>query len=409
MDSKPGANAFETRVNTLPVKATLLCLSTLTVMAGATIAPSLPAMQDYFKAVPNSDYAVRLALTLPALLIAVGAPVVGVAIDRLGRKTILLIALALYGIAGSSGFILGSLDMILIGRALLGISVAGIMTIATTLVGDYYSGGSRAQFLGLQSGFMGLGGVLFLSLGGVLADMNWRLPFLIYLLALILLPFVLIFLPEPPRSRSAPGTVSPPKAAIAAPAQSFPLNLVVLTYGIALITQIVFYLIPVQLPFYLKQIANASAGESGLAIALATLFSAISSILYRQVKTRFTFTQIYGMAFANIALGYGLIAWAGHYAIVLLGLAITGSGLGLLMPNMVLCLTTVAPEHLRGRVLSGITTSFFLGQFLSPLLSQPLSKAIGLGKTYGAAAFLMLCLTGCILLVQQRQKSQIRS
>jgi MFS family permease len=401
MDSKPGATAFETRVNTLPVKATLLCLSTLTVMAGATIAPSLPAMQDYFRAVPNSDYAVRLALTLPALLIAVGAPVVGVAIDRLGRKRILLVALALYGIAGSSGFILSSLDTILMGRALLGISVAGIMTIATTLVGDYYSGVSRTQFLGLQSGFMGLGGVLFLSLGGFLADMNWRLPFLIYLLALILLPFVLIFLPEPPRSS--------PKTAIAASTQPFPLNLVVLTYGIALITQIVFYLIPVQLPFYLKQIANASAGQSGLAIALATLFSAISSILYRQVKTRFTFTQVYGIAFANIALGYGLIAWASSYAIALPGLAITGAGLGLLMPNMVLCLTTVAPEHLRGRVLSGITTSFFLGQFLSPLISQPLSKAIGLGKTYGAAAFLMLCLTGCILLAQQRQKSQIRS
>jgi MFS family permease len=401
MDSKPAATRFAARVNSLPAKATLLCLSTLTVMAGATIAPSLPAMQDYFKTVPNSDYAVRLALTLPALLIALGAPVVGVAIDRFGRKTILLIALALYGMAGSSGFALSSLDSILVGRALLGISVAGIMTIATTLVGDYYSGVSRAQFLGLQSGFMGLGGVLFLSLGGFLADMNWRFPFLIYLLALILLPCVFLFLPEPQRSS--------PQATTTATDQPFPLNLVALTYGIALITQIVFYLIPVQLPFYLKQIANASAGQSGLAIALATLFSAISSILYRQIKARLTFTQIYGIAFVNMALGYALIAWASHYAIVLLGLAIAGTGLGLLMPNMVLCLTTVAPDHLRGRVLSGITTSFFLGQFLSPLLSQPVSKAIGLGKTYGTAAFLMLCLTAIILLVQQRQNLQTRS
>jgi MFS family permease len=400
MDSQPGTNRFEARVNSLPAKATLLCLSTLTVMAGATIAPSLPAMQDYFKTVPNADYAVRLGLTLPALLIALGAPVVGVAIDRFGRKAILLVALALYGIAGSSGFILGSLDAILVGRALLGISVAGIMTIATTLVGDYYSGVSRAQFLGLQSGFMGLGGVLFLSLGGFLADINWRFPFLIYLMALLLLPCVFFFLPEPQRLPPQSATVTH---------QLFPLNLVALTYGIALITQIVFYLIPVQLPFYLKQIANASAGQSGLAIALATLFSAISSILYRQVKARFTFTQIYGIAFINLALGYGLIAWASHYGIVLLGLAIAGTGLGLLMPNMVLCLTTVSPDHLRGRVLSGITTSFFLGQFLSPLLSQPLSKAIGLGKTYGTAAFLMLCLTAIILLVQQRQKLQIRS
>ncbi len=109
---------------------TLLLVSTLTVMSGATIAPSLPAMREYFANVPNADYLVRLALTLPALLIALGAPVVGVIIDRLGRKPLLLIALIIYGLAGSSGLILNTLNLILIGRVLLGISVAGIMTTA---------------------------------------------------------------------------------------------------------------------------------------------------------------------------------------------------------------------------------------------------------------------------------------
>lgn len=396
MESKSGAITLEKQVNALPTKITLLCISTLTVMAGATIAPSLPAMQDYFKAVPNSDYVVRLALTLPALFIALGAPVVGILIDRIGRKPILLATLALYGIAGSSGFVLSSLNLILVGRALLGISVAGIMTTATTLVGDYYSGNSRAQFLGLQSGFMGLGGVLFLTLGGFLADANWRLPFLIYLAALILLPCTFIMLPEPRRDASMSGTVNNPAE------QSFPVGLVALTYGVALITQIVFYLVPTQLPFYLKQLFNANAAQSGLAIALATLFSAISSILYRQVKARLNFVAIYGVAFINISLGYGLISWAINYGVVLLGLAIAGLGLGLLMPNMNLCLTSVTPDSFRGRVLSGITTSFFLGQFLSPLLSQPLSREIGLGKTYEIGALLMLGLTGGAIVLLKR-------
>jgi MFS family permease len=396
MKSESVAITLERQVNALPTKITLLCISTLTVMAGATIAPSLPAMQDYFKAVPNSDYVVRLALTLPALFIALGAPIVGILIDRLGRKPILLVTLALYGIAGSSGFILSSLNLILVGRALLGISVAGIMTTATTLVGDYYSGISRAQFLGLQSGFMGLGGVLFLTLGGFLADVNWRLPFLIYLLALLLLPCAFALLPEPQRNTSISGTTNNPAE------QPFPIGLVALTYGVALITQIVFYLIPVQLPFYLKQLFSANAAQSGLAIALATLFSAISSILYRQVKARLNFVAIYGVAFINIALGYGLISWAANYGVVLLGLAITGVGLGLLMPNMNLCLTSVTPDRFRGRVLSGITTSFFLGQFLSPLLSQPLSREIGLGKTYEIAALLMLGLTGGAIVLLKR-------
>jgi MFS family permease len=46
---------------------------------------------------------------------------------------------------------------------------------------------AHAQFLGLQAAFMGLGGMVFLTLGGYLADLNWRLPFLIYLLAWLIL------------------------------------------------------------------------------------------------------------------------------------------------------------------------------------------------------------------------------
>jgi MFS family permease len=171
----------KTNSDSILTKITLLLISTLTVMSGATIAPSLPAMGEYFADVPNADYLVRLALTLPALLIALGAPLVGVMIDRLGRKPLLLVALILYGLAGSSGLVLNSLNLILVGRVLLGISVAGIMTTATTLIADYYVGNARAQFLGLQASFMGLGGVIFLSLGGFLADLNWRFPFAIYL------------------------------------------------------------------------------------------------------------------------------------------------------------------------------------------------------------------------------------
>ena len=50
-------------------RATILLVSTLTVMSGATISPSLPAMQAHFSGVPNADFWVRLVLTVPALFI----------------------------------------------------------------------------------------------------------------------------------------------------------------------------------------------------------------------------------------------------------------------------------------------------------------------------------------------------
>lgn len=364
------------------VKATLLLSSSLTVMAGATISPSLPAMRDHFATTPNADYWVRLVLTLPALFIAIGAPFVGTVIDRFGRKPLLAFAVLLYGIAGTSGAVLNDIGMILVGRVLLGLSVAGIMTTATALIADYYVGAARAQFLGFQAGFMGLGGVLFLSLGGFLADVNWRMPFLIYLLALLILPLVVLVLPEPNRTEVGQN------AGVDA-TEVFPWQIASLTYLAAFLSQIVFYLIPVQLPFYLKQLVNATASQSGLAIALVTLFSAANAIAYKQIKARLSFMGIYAIAFLSMAVGYLVISVSPTYAIVLVGLALAGTGLGLLMPNMNVCLTSVTPGSLRGRVLGGLTTAFFLGQFVSPILSQPLSSVVGLNGTYRLAGGLM--------------------
>lgn len=383
------------KANSRLTQVTLMVSSTLTVMAGATIAPSLPAMQEHFATVPNADYLVRLTLTLPALFIALGAPLVGIIIDRFGRKPFLLLALGLYGIAGSSGFLLNSLELLLISRAFLGISVAAIMTIATTLIGDYYTGATRTKFLGLQASFMGLGGLVFLTVGGFLADISWRLPFLIYLIALALVPLTLLSIQEPVRNPSNTNLLTDES-------QRLPSALIAITYGIAILTQIVFYFIPVQLPFYLTQVANTNAAQEGFAIALLSLFSAISSILYRHIKTRLNFVAIYGISFLNMALGYGIISLTENYGLVLVGLIIAGSGLGLLMPNMNLCLTSVTPELFRGRVISGITTSFFLGQFLSPFVSQPLSKIVGLGGAYGWASGFMFILTSIALLLLWR-------
>lgn len=382
---------------TLGVKATLLLVSTLTVMAGATIAPSLPAMRSHFAEVPNADYWVRLVLTVPALFIALGAPIAGTIIDRFGRKRWLALSVFAYGLAGSSGFFLNDIGWILVGRLVLGLSVAGIMTTATTLVADYYLGAARAQFLGVQAAFMALGGVLFLTLGGYLADISWRFPFLIYMFAWLLLPLVLLVLPEPVRVSRAEAI-----ALAAANPEPVPWVLLLTTFAIALLTQIVFYMIPVQLPFYLQQLSGANGSQSGLAIALATLAAASSSLSYQKLKARFTFTAIYALAFGLIGVGYLGISQASSYGGVLVGLAIAGLGLGLFTPNMTVCLTSSTPAALRGRILGSLTTSFFFGQFISPLVSQPLSQQLGLAATYGLAGGLMLLLGAITLGVMAR-------
>ena len=361
--------------NSLIIKITLLSVSTLTVMAGATISPSLPAMQDYFSGVDNAEFWVRLVLTIPALAIVVGSPIAGQVVDSIGRKPLLIGSAILYGIGGTSGFFLDSLMAILCGRALLGLAVAGIMVSATTLIADYYQGKSRANFMGLQAAFMGFGGVIFLSAGGYLADISWRFPFLIYLFAWILLPFIIFAVYEPKFADDVNNSNGDMSLA------RFPLKLLLLIYSSVLMMQIVFYLIPVQLPFYLKNLTGANAAQSGLAIALSTLFSAFASMSYGKIKQKFNYIAILALSFTLVGIGYIILGRATIYSIILIGLAVTGLGLGLLIPNLNVWLSAEIPNSLRGRALGGLTTSMFLGQFLSPILSQPLTNSFGLAAT----------------------------
>ena len=365
-------------------KMTLLLASSLTVMAGATVSPALPAMKKHFEsAIADADTRttlVKLIITLPALFIVIGSPIAGLIVDRFGRKRLLLIATLLYGLAGSSGLFFDSLTAILAGRAILGLAVAGVMVTATTLIADYYSGPARAAFMGLQAGFMGLGGVLFLTFGGILAQQNWRYPFVIYLLAWLIVPLILVFILEPNLTdASIPGVEAPTAEA---PPKSMPVGVLGIVYGLTTLSQIAFYLIPVQLPFFLETLVQASPSQSGMAIALCTLLSAIASLTYGKFKQRMEFVAFLPLIFGLMGIGYLLIGQSANWAQVLTGLAISGMGLGILMPNMTVWLSAAVPEAVRGRALGGLSTAMFLGQFLSPIVTGPLTKAVGMGAVY---------------------------
>jgi MFS family permease len=374
--------------NAWTTKLTLLLTSSLTVMAGATVSPALPAMKQQFEgAIADPDLRttlVKLVITLPALFIVIGSPIAGIIVDRFGRKSLLLISAVLYGLAGSSGLYLESLTAILAGRALLGLAVSGVMVSATTLIADYYAGPARAGFMGLQAGSMGLGGVLFLTLGGALAQQNWHFPFGIYLFAWLIVPLILLFILEPNREQSA-------ASASDSSSQSTPIAVLAIIYGLTTLSQIAFYLIPVQLPFFLDGLVKAAPSQSGMAIALCTLFSAAASLTYGKLKQKMEFITFLPIIFGLMGIGYLLIGQSSNWAQVLVGLAVSGMGLGILMPNMTVWLSSVVADSGRGKALGWLSTSMFLGQFLSPIVTQPLSKSVGLGGTYA--------LTGGILTI----------
>ena len=123
---------------------------------------------------------------------------------------------------------------------------------------------------------------------------------------------------------------------------------------------------------------------------------------YGKIKQQLSFIVILSLSLALMGIGNIVIGLAGNYPVILAGLVVTGLGLGLLTPNLNVWLTKEVPNNLRGRVLGGLTTFMFLGQFLSPVVTQPLNNSFGLAATYGAAG-IVLTVLGFLVWSGQKQ------
>jgi MFS family permease len=111
---------------------------------------------------------------------------------------------------------------------------------------------------------------------------------------------------------------------------------------------------------------------------------------------------VYAWAIGAMAVGYGLIGIAGSYGAVIVGVVASGFGVGVFFPNSSLWVLALAPPRLRGRLVGGLTAAIFLGQFLSPLLLEPVVAFTSLGTAFGIAAVAMALVATGLALVRRR-------
>ncbi len=382
---------------------TILLGGTCSVLAAVMISPALPGMAQAFADVPNADFLVRMVLTMPALFVALGALFVGGLLDRWGRKPVLVVSLVVFVLAGCAGFVLDSLMMILISRALLGLAVAGIMSGFMTLIMDYFEGDELNKFLGLNGASVCLGGILGLVASGFLADIGWRFPFLIHLIALLILPGVIFSINEPQKTKDVNLEIE--QAAL-------PWRQLLPIYATAFMCTVLFFIFPAQLPFYLTENNNIEASQVGMALALPTVVGLVFALLYQRFRARFSFQAIAAIIFLAYSVTHLTLSVSSAYNMVILSLLFGGVGMGLLSPNNSGWLADVAPVEVRGRAVGMLTCSIFLGQFFSPIISEPFVQTLGLASTFGLMACVSLLVASVFVIVAMKKAtddSKLRS
>lgn len=345
------------------LQTALLLIATLGIMSGITIVSSLPLISHTFSDIPNIEFLSKLMLTIPSIVIALFSPFAGHIVDKFGRLKPLYIGIFLFIIGGSSGFYLHDFYVILVGRAILGLGVSLIMTSSTALIGDYFSEEVRHKFMSKQGMVVALGGIVFITTGGLLAQMHWSYPFAIYLIPILFVPFLVKSLYEPQKHKHT---------------EELELETRLLpVYFTAFFVMVLFYMLPTQFPYLIVNTLGGKPQTIGFVIATAMTFNALTSIQYAKIKARFSYIQIYAATFALFAFGLFIISQASSISGLFIATAPIGMGFGLLFVNTNSWFLSLVPAHKRGKAAGVLTSSLFLGQFASPILFEPIVSTYG--------------------------------
>lgn len=334
--------------------AAILLASMVILMGAAAIAPALEPISRAFP--DQSAFMISLVITLPALASALTGFGMGVLADRWGRAKTFVLSLFIFTVAGVFGYFTDSFWLMLGGRFVLGIGIAGISLTASALIGAYYFGQDRAKVVGYQSAAIGIGTLFLESLGGSLADIGWHFPFLVYLIGVPIILLALIGIREPTPVARAAGAAAEP----AVPDRQHRIRL---CYLMVALEMFMMFAVPVNFSYYISEI-----GESylvcGILLGVMGVCQAITSMLY--AKTANKLSEMDAYAYAFLVMGAGMLCLGlGNLAAVAVSMVLIGVSLGLLMPTVIGSLARLSGPHDAGKVMGGYSVALNLATFLS--------------------------------------------
>jgi MFS transporter, DHA1 family, multidrug resistance protein len=184
-------------------------LGTLAAFAPLSIDMYLPALPHIASELQTTPSFVQLSLTFFMLGLALGQLLIGPFSDIRGRRTPLLIGLAIYSVVSLLCAFSPSIWFFIVLRFIQGLSGAAGIVLSRAIVRDIYSGLEMTKFFSLLSLVNGIAPILAPIIGAfVLLFAPWKGVFIILsLIGVVMFLLVLFSLPEslPVESRSTGG------------------------------------------------------------------------------------------------------------------------------------------------------------------------------------------------------------
>jgi len=323
----------------------LLATACLTIMVGCIVVPALSETA----AALGVRYASWL-VTLPSLGVIVGSPLAGWLIVHRGARATLAGGLFFYGLLGAMAPLLSGPTAVYADRLLLGGATAAVMASGTALIAIcWQEPQARLRLIAAQGMAIELGGVVFLALGGWLAARDWRLPFLLYLLAWVLPVLLAGVRPMPAAKRAGDGS-----------RPAWPLGVL----ATATAAMAVFFVGVLNLPASLATIGLASRG-TGLFLAFVSLVAVVAASRLPALVRRLGESGTFVAAFACEALAFLVFAASPPLPTRCVGALLLGVGFGWSVPLANHAVVSRSTPATLGPLLAALSFALFLGQFLA--------------------------------------------
>jgi MFS family permease len=382
----------------------LLLPITLSVMAALFVAPIAPKIFESYAATgqyspEDLSWYIGWIITVPALCVALFSIPAGWLGDRIGRRKMLIWSMVLYIFVGVMPYFLTDLTQILWSRIAVGIVEAMLMTLSTTLIGDFFKGQTRDRWLAAQTGVASTFAIFAILVAGYVGQNNWHNVFLLYLIPLVFLALVLAFTWEPEESEYLASKDKEGKWS------DIPWGLMAVICLITLFGSVMFYTVQIKLPDAYKALGvvltdgSYDAGRGGLMTAVASIFVPVGTVCFWWLSPRLSLKAMFVLEFTLMAMGFALMSilkspWAFTFAA-----GLDQIGAGMLLPTLLTWALSRLPFAVRGRGTGLWTATFSLGQFVCNNAAIPfitgytggILPTIGvLGWLCGAAAILAL-------------------
>ncbi len=368
----------------------IFSITLLAVMGVSIITPTFPLIVKEFDITSQEIGLLITMFTLPGIFLT---PFLGILADRYGRKTILIPAIFLFGLAGGACAFTRNFNLLLLFRFFQGMGAASLGSLNVTLIGDIFHGQDRISAMGYNASVLSIGTASYPAIGGGLAMFGWFYPFLFPLLAIPLGLWILLSLtnPEPENSQKLSEYLQNTFRSIKQKKVIGLFLLNVLTFIILYGTFLTY------IPLKLADSFQASPAVIGLIMSAASVTSAVTSSQLGNLSRHIKKNRLIQIAIMLYMVTLIVVTLVPSLWYMLIPAVLYGMAQGMNIPTLQTLLVGLAPIEYRAAFMSINGMILRLGQTLGPLVTGVAYGLMGIDGAFWGGAVVAAVMMGTVL------------